>query len=551
MGYIASSPTEYLDLHLTERGRRLLLQGSLGDQIVKFALGDGDEDYQNNQQLTSGFVPDVTGAHLNCIFGVNDGYEIKDKIQWVEGGQSLLRQQQQAEMVFGYQSEGSYLWANKALVNVYLHDYLAMLKVLALHNAPYHSFGTFNSSNFTTYFSQIFDSGGVAWSQDIKEFFETLEEQGKDLNLNFIDKIFKRVTGTISPTNVKLTLVGNNNQTLFKKFVGSVYIQSDSTPMTQDGPQYGLGNPDKILSPFCMSNSIYTDVNNTSWAGAGPMGINIGGAIDYGYSFVSVIQPNVAYYPDYGFENTIGGYYNIFQTQNSSFNQQFDTTNLDCIIPSARFILPQNPDTNAYFILQTNQINMSNTNTHFTSASGGLQGQAATESTSAWETFGMFMAGTAQYEVKPGVGYGKQFKKQNHPNTNLEPKMGVTTLIYQTIQFFEALELDPLCSTFITVSGTGVNKVYTVPFTIQASDNANIGTATATLNLNFILSLPALYSNFTLDSPIAFRTYDTSQLEARFYGGGYDGLTEYTTDPTHWHTTGVNEYKTFVDFKPL
>ena len=73
-----------------------------------------------------------------------------------------------------------------------------------------------------------------------------------------------------------------------------------------------------------MSNSIFTDnENNASWAGAGPMGINIGGAaLTYGYSVVSVNEPNVPFYPDYGFENTIGGYYNIFQTQNSSFNQQ-------------------------------------------------------------------------------------------------------------------------------------------------------------------------------------------------------------------------------------
>ena len=34
MGYITSVTTEYLDLHMTER--EFLLQGSLGDQIVKF-----------------------------------------------------------------------------------------------------------------------------------------------------------------------------------------------------------------------------------------------------------------------------------------------------------------------------------------------------------------------------------------------------------------------------------------------------------------------------------------------------------------------------------
>jgi len=58
MGYITSGTTEYIDLHITERGRKFLLQGSLADQIVKFALGDGDKDYRNSQNLKAGFVPD-------------------------------------------------------------------------------------------------------------------------------------------------------------------------------------------------------------------------------------------------------------------------------------------------------------------------------------------------------------------------------------------------------------------------------------------------------------------------------------------------------------
>ena len=92
MGYITSATTEYLDLHMTERGRKYLLQGSLSDQIVKFALGDTDKDYRNALNLASGFVPDVTGNHSNCIFGVNDGYDIRDKITYIEGGTSLNKQ---------------------------------------------------------------------------------------------------------------------------------------------------------------------------------------------------------------------------------------------------------------------------------------------------------------------------------------------------------------------------------------------------------------------------------------------------------------------------
>ena len=43
MGYISSATTEYIDLHISEYGRKFLLQGSLADQITQFALGDIDK----------------------------------------------------------------------------------------------------------------------------------------------------------------------------------------------------------------------------------------------------------------------------------------------------------------------------------------------------------------------------------------------------------------------------------------------------------------------------------------------------------------------------
>ena len=44
MGYITSATTTYIDLHMTARGRKFLLQGSLADQITQFALSDVDKD---------------------------------------------------------------------------------------------------------------------------------------------------------------------------------------------------------------------------------------------------------------------------------------------------------------------------------------------------------------------------------------------------------------------------------------------------------------------------------------------------------------------------
>ena len=47
-------------------------------------------------------MPDVTGSHENCIFGVSDGYDIRDKITYVEGGTSLNNQQLMSKMTVGY-----------------------------------------------------------------------------------------------------------------------------------------------------------------------------------------------------------------------------------------------------------------------------------------------------------------------------------------------------------------------------------------------------------------------------------------------------------------
>lgn len=553
MGYITSATTEYLDLHVTERGRKFLLQGSLADQIVKFAIGDNDKDYRNSKNLKSGFVPGVTGSHLNCIFGVNDGYDIEDKVTYVEGASDLLTQTSQ--MMLGYKEYGNYTWTNKATVNVYLHDYLAMFKVLALYNANHHKFGGLNMSIFTDYFKGIFDGSGSAWSLNMKEFFETLEEQGKDTNLNIVHRIFKKTGGSLAPTQTKIKLVGNNSETLFKRFFGAVYMNSNQQEVIGDGPQLGVSTQAiKFSSPFSMTNSLY-EVNGGKFAGAGALGIDISGAIDFGYTFASIIQPNLAYYPQYEFHADTGGFYNIYQSQTAGSQAQVQFGNaadLETIIPTARYIFDNNPDTNAYYILQTNQINVTPTSaTLFKSMSGNLDGRSATESTSAWETFGMFMAGTPQYEKQPGAASASAFKSVPNPvNNDLEPKMGVTTLLYEIEKFFTALESEFV--NFVSVSGTGINKIYTVPFNLQIADASNTSTINATLTINFILSFPALYENFMRDtSPILYRALDENQLEAKFYGGGYTTMSEYTTNPIDFTTTGVVGYKTFIEFKSV
>jgi len=561
MGYITSASTQYLDLHITEKGRKFLLQGSLGDQIVKFALGDGDKDYMNSQNLPSGYVPDVTGSHNNCIFGVSDGYTIKDKITYLPGGLNVLAKQAQSQIVFGYKSLGNTVWANQAAVTVHLADYLSLFKVLALQNSPYHSFNNINmKTTFASYFNKIFDSAGEAWGVNMDVFYNTLEEMGKGLDLKIIHNIFKNEGGAFVPTQVKLTLVGNNSNLLFKSLFGAVYINESGQPVTGNGPILGKK---KIPSPFCLTNSIFTDNQNKVWAGAGPLGINLGAAFSYGY-MVGRLIANVPFYPEYAFEDKAGGVYDMYDAQNSKLNKSLFNTvegaDLNTIIPTITYLRPDNTETNQYSILQTNQLNIDK-NAAFTSESGpAFEGRAGTSSTADLDTFGFFAAGTPQYEkVKWGKGFSNKFRKMQ-PNTALEPYMLITTLVQDIIKFFDIFSKDPTVGQLVQVTGSNpdnTDKVFTIPLTLQASDATNSNVKSGHITINFVLSVPAILHNFTRDaatanSAIRYRALDTSQDVARFYGGAaLDGFTEFTTDPTHFTTSGGTGYKTFVEFNSL
>lgn len=76
MGYIPSADTVYAVAYLTEIGRNYLFNknnnrfDSAGDdlfEIKKFALSDGDTNYQTIELLESGEVPDVTGKNEGCL----------------------------------------------------------------------------------------------------------------------------------------------------------------------------------------------------------------------------------------------------------------------------------------------------------------------------------------------------------------------------------------------------------------------------------------------------------------------------------------------------
>ena len=546
MGYITSATTEYLDLHMTERGRKFLLQGSLADQIVKFALGDTDKDYRNSLNLSSGFVPDVTGNHNNCIFGVNDGYDIRNKITYIEGGTSLSKQQLSSKMMISYTdpTTNSPVWGSRVTTNLYLHDLLTAFRVAAFSEIGNHSWTNLTQTDFTSYFETIFQPSGKAWSLDIGGLFDAMESKGRGVGLKIADKFFTQEKNSYNPSNNQIKLVGETAK-LFPIFFGGAYVTSQNQEVTEKGAQRGLRRKaTTISSPFALTNNTFKNIKNQAFVGSGEMTLSLGSYMDYGYMFGQLVE-NVTYYPSYGFYNEIGGMYNIFDVHNPSFNSRFEQgkgESLKTLVPMGRAILPFNPTSNAYFPLQTNQINSNNT-TNFKSESGTAVGRNLSDSTAPLNTLSKFLSGTALYTIKDEARtYDKVFVPNKPAGESREPKTGLSLLVEHIIDFFDALTVDPATTNFITTTGTGLEKEYNLPFTFEIcnNDNSQVSSAVLTVNVNF--SLKALFENFTYleptaDSPLQILVWDNAKKENKFFGAGA-AAGDFTINPLASTTTG-------------
>lgn len=81
MGFISSADTITLNAYLTPIGRsRLLSKNKKDKEVVSFSLGDGDANYNINNPLPTGNVPDLTGDDSGCVKSIAET-DIKNKIK--------------------------------------------------------------------------------------------------------------------------------------------------------------------------------------------------------------------------------------------------------------------------------------------------------------------------------------------------------------------------------------------------------------------------------------------------------------------------------------
>jgi hypothetical protein len=76
MGFISQNNKVVLSAFLTQKGRENMINGSLEDfQVKYYAMSDPDVNYLIESNLSSGFIPDLSGGHKGQVKSLSSGVE--------------------------------------------------------------------------------------------------------------------------------------------------------------------------------------------------------------------------------------------------------------------------------------------------------------------------------------------------------------------------------------------------------------------------------------------------------------------------------------------
>jgi hypothetical protein len=309
MGYVSSASSVYLDVHLTNYGRGVVLSGDLKNRIVKFGLSDGDIDYRlptnTGHTATSqgGLLPDVTGNHVDCASGVNDGFKMSSKLHQVTTPADPG--EQTAQVVVGIDKDltGTKTYYSDSEVEVYIHDYYVLCKLLSHlyaedHTLLYNSLGGGGSStygNFQNAFLSSFSanssiSSGTWKKETIKTALELVGSKYRGQFVDFWDCIkvnysnLGLVEEKISITSSNQTYMNNAAAVSGRLALESKNCNNSQYLTDQKGYNSGLlynikGNNDGVsVSPFTLAFS--HGENGKKGAGAAGIGFT---TTEFGY----------------------------------------------------------------------------------------------------------------------------------------------------------------------------------------------------------------------------------------------------------------------------
>jgi len=206
MGFITSASTIYLDLHLTDYGRKKVFDSNFPTQIQFFGLSDRDIDYRlptstgHTVESQGGFIPGLTGdEENNNTSGINNGYRQSSMVWATPSGQ---RTQLQDQVVIGFDDnlDGNINYYSDLEVEVYVHDYLVLAKhLMHLHSEPHQilfeqlPFGSHTVQEFQNVFLQSFTQNSFSGNQfntaSVKQALGSVAQSHRGWFVDFYENI--------------------------------------------------------------------------------------------------------------------------------------------------------------------------------------------------------------------------------------------------------------------------------------------------------------------------------------------------------------------------
>ena len=345
MGFVSSASSVYLDVQLTNYGRGVVLSGDLTTRITKFGLSDSDIDYRlpiNTGHTTTsqgGLIPDVSGNHVGCVSGVNDGFKSSSHIHQTVSPRDKGKQDVQVVVGIDKDLTGNKTYYSNVDVEVYMHDFYALCKLLSHvyaedHKLLYESLGGGGSSTYTqfndtflTSFSSTSSIASGTWSNgSIKSALEMLDNKHRGQFVDFWDCVSVNypnlglVEEKVSITSSDQTYMNNAAAVTGRLSLRSVTTAGLNYQTVQK--TYGSGLQTLKANTIGVSTSPFTlafsSGEKSSKKGAGPAGIGftttefgylvLGGGVNWGSN--SSLNTGYKYYPS-TFPTGTDGYNNM------------------------------------------------------------------------------------------------------------------------------------------------------------------------------------------------------------------------------------------------
>ena len=335
MSYIKSGNTTTLELILTDRGRRMILEGANQlNMFQKFSLSDCDIDYRSSKRHADtsstvndspqlGFIPGTTGNILNFRKAVSGGYNMRNILHASPEGSRVIEKPKSYVAVGIKQTNNTVkYYRGDVEIDCYLHDYFTLCKIFVSKyiedNKDILSLNpTTIENSLKTYFESTLN---ILSNTEYHEFLNLLSSYGVGQYLDFWEEVKVYDGNSFTTQNIKL--VPEKDYTYYNglALAGGAFISNGGRGQFK-GIDFsgtflkGLKQPSPLSLMFSPKTSMGKIITHKT--GAGNAGIGFQG-YDMGYLNCGGL----------GTWNDTGEAYPTFIMNNSNNGWSDDNTNL-------------------------------------------------------------------------------------------------------------------------------------------------------------------------------------------------------------------------------